>query len=147
MKTHAFVRSVQSAQSAQSVQSAHSTQPARSVRSAQSVLSAHTIRPARSARSPLFFRHPQKGLLQNDFALQQPPKSVRHTAGNYLPVIFATSAAKSSTFFSRPSPFSRRANLTTSISVPISAETLLRNFATLMSPSLMYGWSFRQTSL
>lgn len=61
--------------------------------------------------------------------------------------ILATSEARSSSLFSMPSPFSKRANLTMEMLPPSSFATWAVYLATVRSWSLTKGCSSRQTSL
>ena len=65
---------------------------------------------------------------------------------NYF-IMLATSSAKLSSLFSRPSPFSKRTNLVRTNLPPNSLATFSTYFATVSSSSLIKGCSNRQTSL
>ena len=54
---------------------------------------------------------------------------------NYIPICLATSAAKSSFFFSRPSPVSKRTNFFTLIEAPLAFATDATYWLTLCLPS------------
>lgn len=69
------------------------------------------------------------------------------TVGPAYFTILATSAARSSSLFSMPSPFSKRANLTMEMLPPSSFATWAVYLATVRSWSLTKGCSSRQTSL
>lgn len=59
----------------------------------------------------------------------------------YLPICAATSAAKSSCFFSKPSPVSKRTNLLTETVPPTSLETSSKYFATICLPSAAFTYT------
>ncbi|SHF66790.1 hypothetical protein SAMN05444424_0264 [Bittarella massiliensis (ex Durand et al. 2017)] len=69
------------------------------------------------------------------------------TVGPAYFTILATSEARSSSLFSMPSPFSKRANLTMEMLPPSSFATWAVYLATVRSWSLTKGCSSRQTSL
>ena len=54
---------------------------------------------------------------------------------NYIPICLATSAAKSSLFFSRPSPVSKRMNFFTLMDAPLALATAATYWETLCLPS------------
>src|SRR5690606_30734541 len=94
-------------------------------------------RPARSPRSPEPPRPPER--------TGEAPSTARCGAGPQTDIDLATSAAKSSLFFSMPSPTSKRTKRRTAIFSPILAPVSLTSSPTRFLSSFTQNWSTRQT--